>query len=609
LDITLLGYYQEDTPDSTPVKTLVPSVAALDPFLAGDTNPFTDGYSNDAGVSVDRNLYGVTGLIEFDVNDNFSISSTTGYREFESFDFFDPDGTIVPIFEFVEDDEGSVFFQEFRSTFDVNERLRGFAGASYYFEEATRNRLIDLNQNNALNILLPILAPGAQLPPFAGLPTVQEDVTVTTETESFSVFADLTYDISDNLSFTAGARWTTDDKTSFFTAETTTSDLGGGFVLPGSLLPLAFTNFGELFAFQGGDPTALGRFVDSIPTNPFSPGNPVLLGAITNLSGGALDLTNPLVIQGLLLQGLLTPQQVANLAFIETNVLEGTTAGQTISHNVSFDYFEPRFILQYDFAENWMGYASYSWGIRSGGPELEPRLGTTPDLYGRTVDPEKITSYEVGFKGSRNFEGGGMTLEGALFYYDYEDFQTLIIEQGSLQNVNAGTASATGFELATTFNFDNGLDVFANMGFLDGGFDEGSTAGVIGPAIDLSGNEFRLSPEWTLSGGVSYTRSFSERLEGFASMLASYRGRHWFNPENETANPLVPVDLAQDGYTTVALNAGVTLDERFQLKTSVQNLLDEEFLIDAGNTGRLLGVPTGVRGQPRLWTVGVSARF
>ncbi len=599
LEVTVIGYYQYDQPDPTGFKTLVPALVAADPLLT-DTDPFGE-YAQDSAIFTKREVYGATVLGEYQLNEAITIASTTGYREFQTTDRFDPDGTSLFIIDSLEDDYGRVLFHEFRASYDGEGPLSGFAGASYYNEEASRRRLFEINQETTLNNVLPLLAGGVALPPVAGLPPVAEDVFVNNETTSFSVFADLTYDITETVSFTAGGRWTHDNKELDFTSQTVESEFFPGFSVPGSLLPLALSDFSQLFAFAAGDLGALGRFVDSLPTNPFSPGNDVLLGALASDFG--LDFTNPQI------QALLTPEQLGRLQIIETNALEGTTAGQTLTTDDTFSYFEPRFILEWRFQPDWLAYASYSWGIRSGGVEIEPRLGTTESAFSRSVNPERVTSYEVGLKGAFDWDGLYLQLEGAGFYYDYEDFQTLIVQQGSLQNVNAGAADAKGFELAANAAFDFGLDAFANIGFIDGGFEEGSTAGVIGDPIDLSGNEFRLTPKWTVSGGVSYTRPLSEQLTGFASLLASYRSSQFFNPENDLATDTVPVDLAEDGYTIVTLNAGLVFREQFELRGRIENLFDEEYLIDAGNTGRILGIPTAIRGQPRLWTVGVTARF
>jgi len=41
----------------------------------------------------------------------------------------------------------------------------------------------------------------------------------------------------------------------------------------------------------------------------------------------------------------------------------------------------------------------------------------------------------------------------------------------------------------------------------------------------------------------------------------------------------------------------------------VTNALDEEFIIDAGNTGQAFGIPTFIAGPPQFYGVQFSVRF
>lgn len=41
-------------------------------------------------------------------------------------------------------------------------------------------------------------------------------------------------------------------------------------------------------------------------------------------------------------------------------------------------------------------------------------------------------------------------------------------------------------------------------------------------------------------------------------------------------------------------------NSQFAFEVYVDNLFDKEYLIDAGNTGGGLGIPTFVRGMPRI---------
>nr|WP_010160407.1 TonB-dependent receptor [Sphingomonas sp. PAMC 26617] len=50
-------------------------------------------------------------------------------------------------------------------------------------------------------------------------------------------------------------------------------------------------------------------------------------------------------------------------------------------------------------------------------------------------------------------------------------------------------------------------------------------------------------------------------------------------------------------------------DGRYSIGGFARNLLDRKYLIDAGNTGGGFGIPTYIRGEPRVYGVEVSGRF
>jgi outer membrane receptor protein involved in Fe transport len=51
------------------------------------------------------------------------------------------------------------------------------------------------------------------------------------------------------------------------------------------------------------------------------------------------------------------------------------------------------------------------------------------------------------------------------------------------------------------------------------------------------------------------------------------------------------------------------LNGRVTVEGFAKNLLDEEYLIDAGNTGQSFGVPTYIAGPPRILGIRLSGRF
>lgn len=591
LVVNFISYFQVDTPENTAFKTMVPALAQLDPFTDYTGNPDTDpvdGFAPAAqtpGLSLSRRVSGFTGLIDWDLNDTFRISSTSGYRRVESDEVFDIDGISLPLLQGDESTDSEVLFQEFRFTWTPDLPFSMFGGVSFYQEEASLDRRVLFDQDPLFNNVLPLIA-GQPLPAtIAGLGQITEQTITQNTTTSYSAFLDGTLEIiEDLLAITGGARITEDQKEYSYAAPTAGD---------GSALTLAFSNLNLLGGALGGSIPDLIGFLESIPQNPFSPGNATL----SNGSTGLLDLLG--------VPAALVPPN------LETNALDGTTAGQTLVTDTVFQYIEPRAVLEVRPLDGMLIYASFARGIRSGGLDINPRAGVNEADYRRRIKKESVQSYEVGIKGTTDLGVARFTGEAAAYIYDYKNFQTFLFLDGQSVILNAGDASAQGFEAAANFAFDGGFSVFGNVAYLDGGIDTGSSADVLGNEISLEGNEFRLTPEINASGGVSYQLALTNDLIANASLLGSYRGDFFFNPENERAGDLggVPQDLAQEAYFLMNATLGFRYQEIYGLTFRGENVLDEEYFVDLGNTGRALGTPTSIRGQPRFLTVTLDARF
>ena len=106
----LIANYSKDTPTGTSFKS------GVIPAIGGDTNPNSPASLNSFGnflggtdISVDRELFDITAIADWSFADNWRLLSTTAYREFDSLEVFDPDGTGFDIFIFAEDAKGKQF--------------------------------------------------------------------------------------------------------------------------------------------------------------------------------------------------------------------------------------------------------------------------------------------------------------------------------------------------------------------------------------------------------------------------------------------------------------------------------------------------------------------
>lgn len=68
--------------------------------------------------------------------------------------------------------------------------------------------------------------------------------------------------------------------------------------------------------------------------------------------------------------------------------------------------------------------------------------------------------------------------------------------------------------------------------------------------------------------------------------------------------------LDQDSYGLLNINGGMELTEpNIILSVYGTNILDQNYLTSAGNTGSLFGVPTFVPGQPRMYGAKLTWKF
>ena len=121
--------WQHDTPPG------VAFTSGVIPNSRGSTSPFAAAELNrGAKLGIDRTVGGVTASVAHEFNKNVSLTSTTGWRQYDSYENFDAAGSRLPLLEFAEDSRGRQFSQELRVNFNDGGRFTGFAGASWFSE-------------------------------------------------------------------------------------------------------------------------------------------------------------------------------------------------------------------------------------------------------------------------------------------------------------------------------------------------------------------------------------------------------------------------------------------------------------------------------------------
>jgi iron complex outermembrane receptor protein len=176
-------------------------------------------------------------------------------------------------------------------------------------------------------------------------------------------------------------------------------------------------------------------------------------------------------------------------------------------------------------------YAIYSEGFRSGG--YNARNSSAEDIG--PYDPEYVNQYETGMKS--DLLDQRLRLNLAAFYTDYQDKQEEIIipNPGTASTTlvrNAATVTISGFEAEATWVATEALLFNANLGYLDGSYDDFDADLGNGVVTDNSNLNLRRLPEYTGGVNATYTMQIGP---GTASAYTAYRytDEYWVEAAND----------------------------------------------------------------------------
>ncbi len=220
--------------------------------------------------------------------------------------------------------------------------------------------------------------------------------------------------------------------------------------------------------------------------------------------------------------------------------------------------------LDWRAADNLLVYGGINRGIKAGSfnPALPDAVAGPLALEFIPYDEEVLTSYEVGFK-SEVF-GGNTRINGSVFYYDYQDYQTFLFVSVGGYVINAD-AETVGAELEIQSSPIDGLDLLFAAAWFDAEVQDVPIQAGSETLIDV---EPTNAPPLQLTGLVRYA------WEAFGGTLAvqtdvSYSDSTYYNIRNFDSQQF-------DEYTMV--NASVswsTADERWLVSLIGRNLTDE----------------------------------
>lgn len=261
----------------------------------------------------------------------------------------------------------------------------------------------------------------------------------------------------------------------------------------------------------------------------------------------------------------------------------------------------PRAVLTWTPSKDHSLYTSYSQGFRSGFSQ-QPRVQHAAPSF-EPVDPDKLTNYEIGAKGS--ILDGGLTYEAAVFYVDWQDVQRSLsillppnFNVTTTAVVNGAGASGAGASLALTARPVGGLELGGTASWNDLTLDNDVISGTT--VIGRAGNRLSFSPEYTASVFAEYSwelgGGFTARVAGGGNYLPAMLA-------DPTVIGGVVVVPKNDSMLTADARFSLAAAEHWTATLFADNLTDED-----GTPARGLNpVEWSIRIRPR--TIGLQLEY
>lgn len=380
---------------------------------------------------------GLSAEISWDLDNQYTLVSISAFRNFDALDNIDTDFTDADLFGTQNDSRQSSFSQELRLDYS-GEKVNAILGA-YYFDQNLDLDYSLYTSEQFNQYFLSGFSQGAFDPLLAGIDAVSAatggliapsaapapaftafDHRAEQKHESYAIFGQVDYRLSEKLTLTAGLRYTDESK-----------DLSTVFSenLPGNApFPTFFSSVGD-------------------PANPSSivPGT-LLYGAgvAGSVLAGIADNTIDIASSGgqAALQALV-PFQTLGWGFKPLGAI--TSDRSDIIDTLSDDQITGTLKLSYQPDRDTLLYASYGTGYKSG--------GTNTDRITEGFDPifaaETSQALEVGIK--KDFPEHDFRINAAAHSTTVDDFQANTFAGTGFNLQNAGDYKTSGLEIELTW--------------------------------------------------------------------------------------------------------------------------------------------------------------
>ena len=514
----------------------------------------------------DNDYWSGTLRLDWDVNDQVTLTSLTNYQKFNRDQRLESDGTIYQDYESFQTGYLKSFFQEVRLSGVVKETGAWVVGANYE-DTSTWDSFL---QTYGISSAVPTAV-------FNRVPLGPTNPNNRQKTETWAVFANLEYPLSDTLVGTVGLRYT-DQKRDYRGCG---SDGGDG-----------------TWADISAEIQQLLQWIDQ--------GSPLVGGVAPDLSGTvSLDAG---------------PGNCASTGPGPTYFPE--PAGFT--DELDEDNWSWRAALNWAPADGQLYWLAVSQGYKSGS---FPTVASAAFVQLLPAVQEDLLAYEIGTKLS--LVEGTVQFNAAVFYYDYTDKQILGAVPdpifGSLPAlVNVPESHVRGFEASVEWYPTDGLRIATSVSYADSeidgefrNFDPFFIPGINGVSKDFSGQPFPNAPKKQANIDIQYEWNVGDGHIAFVGINTNYQDAtkgFFFDSCNEPGVPCTKEvhpflignsDLEINSRALTDVRAGVEMANGWRVHAWARNVTNKYYWNQVQHVNDVLLRFTGM---PRTYGLTVSYR-
>lgn len=571
----VLDYQHDDYPGT--------SFHSINPMYGNSDPNSTANLEAGKKLGIKRNVGGALLNIDHNINHRWSFNSITGFRAFYSKERFDADGTYLPLLLCQEKENGTQFSQEFRFNYDDKNRFSGFVGASYFYENSSQ----DINAKANLQYLYPVF--------------IQKSVKASLSSQIDNVKGLLAQMLPaayqpmvDAALAQLMSKWfpenPTVDANGKLVPQTATPDIYGDLK---TALGAVGMDLDQVLAGMGDNGRTIQATLQGISAKPLDTAyteqgkNYGTNQAVELYADGTLKLTKNLNFT-LGVRGTYENQETGYSSSTVPSLFGAvlyhpTENGAKVMAKNSYWSWVGRAALNYMIGRNNI-YASVSRGRRPG----VLYFNNDPKDF-ETLKPEIIYSYEAGVKGS--LLQGRLNYDLCAYYYDWYNYQTSVFNAttGKYEYDDAGRAHSFGIEASISYSPCRYLNLFGNWSYIEGKFNNKDDNG---NKQRFAGNRFLLTPKNSFAVGFDLNVPTSKNASIYFRPTYSWKSKVFFEESNEP-------ELTQGAFGLLNFTAGYRMQPGkvyYEIGAFGKNVLDEKYVVDAGNSGRQIGFPTYVGG-------------